>query len=315
MLSCSLSVGMTIRVSRTMLAGSRAFPAPGAGARWRREFTSYHRLRLPGKARSRRSSGGRLLVGTGREPARATPRVMTRRSKRAKTAPAARDRPSETHGERRAPRCGMTTSPCAGTARPSCTGSGHRAHPAVPARSSRGEGHGKAGDPRLCRARLPGSAAAAHHRQLRGTALAEPRGAAGFTHGRGHQAAPAQPRVRAVRGELGWGAWTLTLLAVLLAVASAAVEPAQAPEQINARDAGARADGVHDDAPALQAALDRLADRGGVLDLPAGTYLVGAPLVMRGDNVVLRGDGATVRARKGFAAAAGEPAALVRGGA
>ena len=118
-----------------------------------------------------------------------------------------------------------------------------------------------------------------------------------------------------MRGELGWGAWTLTLLAVLLAVASAAVEPAQAPEQINARDAGARADGVHDDAPALQAALDRLADRGGVLDLPAGTYLVGAPLVMRGDNVVLRGDGATVRARKGFAAAAGEPAALVRGGA
>ena len=118
-----------------------------------------------------------------------------------------------------------------------------------------------------------------------------------------------------MRGELGWGARTLTLLAVLLAAASAAVEPAQAPEQINARDAGARADGVHDDAPALQAALDRLADRGGVLDLPAGTYLVGAPLVMRGDNVVLRGDGATVRARKGFAAAAGEPAALVRGGA
>ena len=96
-----------------------------------------------------------------------------------------------------------------------------------------------------------------------------------------------------MRGELGWGARTLTLLAVLLAAASAAVEPAQAPEQINARDAGARADGVHDDAPALQAALDRLADRGGVLDLPAGTYLVGAPLVMRGDNVVLRGDGAT----------------------
>src|SRR5437773_1483677 len=282
MLSCSLSVGMTISVSRAMLAGSRAFPAPGAGARWRRGFTSYHRLRLPGKAQLPKQR-------------RKTSRGDRSRARSGDHGPSAGS-PGRCRCDQAAPVLDIAL-----TLRYLLGAPG-------------GERHGKAGDPRLCRARLPGSAAA-HHRRFRGGAPAEPRGAAGITHGRGDRAAPAQPRVRAVRGELGWGAWMLTLLPVLLAAASAAVEPAQAPEQINARDAGARADGVHDDAPALQAALDRLADRGGVLDLPAGTYLVGAPLVMRGDNVVLRGDGATLRAGKGFAAGAGAPAALVRGGA
>ena len=79
--------------------------------------------------------------------------------------------------------------------------------------------------------------------------------------------------------------------------------------RIDATQAGALGDGVHDDAPALQAALDRLAPRGGVLELPAGTYEVGAPLVVRGDGVTVAGKGATLRAAKGFPAT--RPAALL----
>lgn len=42
--------------------------------------------------------------------------------------------------------------------------------------------------------------------------------------------------------------------------------------QINVRDFGARADGITDDAPAIQQALDFLAPTGGELRIPSGTY-------------------------------------------
>jgi len=103
-----------------------------------------------------------------------------------------------------------------------------------------------------------------------------------------------------------------TLAPALLVLLAAAAADAAGPRQvIDAREAGARGDAIVDDAPALQAALDRLATSGGVLRLPGGTYILGAPLVVRGDDVTIRGDdGGELRAAKDFRAdAAG---ALVR---
>jgi hypothetical protein len=48
-----------------------------------------------------------------------------------------------------------------------------------------------------------------------------------------------------------------------------------------------------------------------VLRLPAGTYVLGRPLVVRGDHVTVAGEGAVLQAGAGFAAASGRPA-LVR---
>jgi hypothetical protein len=104
------------------------------------------------------------------------------------------------------------------------------------------------------------------------------------------------------------GALALVLLSG--APGAGAGEPAEPPVRIDATQAGALGDGVHDDGPALQAALDRLAQRGGVLELAAGTYEIGAPLVIRGDGITLAGKGATVRASKAFPAT--PPAALIR---
>jgi nitrous oxidase accessory protein NosD len=100
----------------------------------------------------------------------------------------------------------------------------------------------------------------------------------------------------------------LFALVVLAASAPATPTPRQA---VDAREAGARGDGSADDAPALQAALDRLAASGGVLRLPAGTYAIGRPLVIRGDEVTVAGDGAVLLAGAGFTASSGR-AALVR---
>jgi hypothetical protein len=104
-------------------------------------------------------------------------------------------------------------------------------------------------------------------------------------------------------------------VAVMLVALTTAAGRADGPRaRIDAREAGAAGDGTRDDAPALQAALDRLAAAGGVLELSAGTYVIGAPLVVRGDGVALRGAGATLRAAATFAAGGG-PAALLRNGA
>jgi hypothetical protein len=57
------------------------------------------------------------------------------------------------------------------------------------------------------------------------------------------------------------------------------------------QDFGAKGDGVTDDEPALQAALDYVASKGGgVVYLPAGTYGIARPIVLR-SNVHLNGDG------------------------
>jgi hypothetical protein len=72
-----------------------------------------------------------------------------------------------------------------------------------------------------------------------------------------------------------------------IATATATGSPALADEPVgqlvtNAREAGATGDGTTDDAPALNAAVVALAKLGGgVLQLPRGTYLLRAPLVLR----------------------------------
>ena len=97
--------------------------------------------------------------------------------------------------------------------------------------------------------------------------------------------------------------WRALAAAFVVAMATSPAGGAP-PAALDARTAGAVADGTHDDGPALQAALDRLAASGGVLHLPAGTYALRAPLVLRGDRVAVRGDGAVLAAAPGFAAGA-----------
>jgi hypothetical protein len=103
------------------------------------------------------------------------------------------------------------------------------------------------------------------------------------------------------------GAAALALLAALGPARAAPPAPRQA---VDARQAGALGDGSHDDAPALQAALDRLAATGGMLRLPAGTYAIARPLVVRGDDVAVAGEGAVLLASPGFAAPSGRAALL-----
>jgi len=106
----------------------------------------------------------------------------------------------------------------------------------------------------------------------------------------------------------------LTVLAVAVALLAGlvAAEAAPPPRQaLDAREAGAVGDGVRDDSPALQSALDRLAAGGGTLRIPAGTYAIGRPLVIRGDSVTVAGEGAVLKAMSEFAAGSGR-SALVR---
>lgn len=61
--------------------------------------------------------------------------------------------------------------------------------------------------------------------------------------------------------------------------------------QYNARDFGARGNGLHDDSPVLQDAIDAIADvGGGVLYVPYGTYKLKTSLVPK-DNVSIVGSG------------------------
>lgn len=64
--------------------------------------------------------------------------------------------------------------------------------------------------------------------------------------------------------------------------------------QANVRDFGAKGDGVADDAPAIQKAI---AASNAVI-IPAGTYLVGTPIVPHSDQSIELAAGATVRASK-----------------
>ena len=80
------------------------------------------------------------------------------------------------------------------------------------------------------------------------------------------------------------------------------------PGRRNVQVFGARGDGVADDAPAIQRALDSLPPTGGIVYIPAGTYLLGtgaggvgrypnngkpieSALIIRRNNTVITGDG------------------------
>ena len=63
---------------------------------------------------------------------------------------------------------------------------------------------------------------------------------------------------------------------------------------------GVVGDGVADDAPAIQAAIDVAAGRGGTVYLPAGRYRLAAALRAR-SGVTLAGDGAATGAGAGWA--------------
>lgn len=78
-------------------------------------------------------------------------------------------------------------------------------------------------------------------------------------------------------------------LAAVLALAAPASGRAAA---VNVKDHGAAGDGLRDDADAIQAALDAVPAQGGVLEFPAGRYLVGHGIDGRGrSNVAIRGAG------------------------
>lgn len=89
----------------------------------------------------------------------------------------------------------------------------------------------------------------------------------------------------------------LALGALLMGIFTGARSLAAPPvHEIVATEAGARGDGRTDDTDALNAALEKLRDNrptGGVLILPAGTYLTSKPLRIF-SNVVVRGAGRNV---------------------
>jgi parallel beta-helix repeat protein len=87
--------------------------------------------------------------------------------------------------------------------------------------------------------------------------------------------------------------------------------PSLSTNELSVKDYGAKGDGVTDDAPAIQAVFDRVKESGGAIYFPAGTYLlksIAAPalavpgvttpiersaVMVRGEKITLRGDGAS----------------------
>jgi len=61
------------------------------------------------------------------------------------------------------------------------------------------------------------------------------------------------------------------------------------PSQLEARWFGVKADGTHDDAPALQLAIDSLPQAGGVLKLPAGRMRCGSSLRISRSFITIQG--------------------------
>ncbi|MHB1462270.1 MAG: glycosyl hydrolase family 28-related protein [Armatimonadota bacterium] len=80
----------------------------------------------------------------------------------------------------------------------------------------------------------------------------------------------------------------LVLFGVLLAVVPSM---AVAPYSASVADFGAKGDGLADDTVAIQRALDAVASKGGVANLPAGSYLISAALSVP-HGVTLLGEGA-----------------------
>jgi len=87
--------------------------------------------------------------------------------------------------------------------------------------------------------------------------------------------------------------------------AGALLGPARAladtSDRIDVKMFGAHGDGVKNDTAAIQATLDA-ASSGGTVHIPAGTYMISAPLVLY-DKVHLKGDGhaSIIKAKTGFA--------------
>lgn len=63
------------------------------------------------------------------------------------------------------------------------------------------------------------------------------------------------------------------------------------PVTINILNNGAYGNGLFDDQPAIQAAIESLAKTGGTVYFPTGTYLLNRPIIMDQDNVTLNGAG------------------------
>jgi hypothetical protein len=85
----------------------------------------------------------------------------------------------------------------------------------------------------------------------------------------------------------------MLVLAVAIAMVTAAqvAPPPAVVRSANARDFGAKGDGVTDDTAAIQRALDSIQGGSGVVHLPAGSYRITGTLMVR-DGCTLLGEGA-----------------------
>ena len=83
---------------------------------------------------------------------------------------------------------------------------------------------------------------------------------------------------------------TAILLILALALIAAPVLGA-VPGSVSAIAFGAKGDGITDDTAAIQKALDSLDGKGGIVNLPAGRYVLSAALRVPG-GVTLLGEGA-----------------------
>src|ERR1700682_1674479 len=80
------------------------------------------------------------------------------------------------------------------------------------------------------------------------------------------------------------------------ATGSAQVAPATAAapsSTVSVKGFGAKGDGVTNDQPAIQAAIESLAATGGTVYVPAGDYRLGDSIVIDHDNITLTGQGAS----------------------
>jgi hypothetical protein len=79
-----------------------------------------------------------------------------------------------------------------------------------------------------------------------------------------------------------------------LTINPSGVPPPPPPGTQNVKENGAKGDGTTDDAPAIQALLNRLPTNSSVY-FPAGSYLIGIPLKETASNITFLGEGATSR--------------------
>lgn len=100
--------------------------------------------------------------------------------------------------------------------------------------------------------------------------------------------------VAAAAGGLALIRWHLHLKSGATGSAQVAPATAAAPSStVSVKDFGAKGDGVTDDAPAIQAAVDSLPTSGGTVFVPAGDYRLGDSIVIGHDNITLTGQGAS----------------------